>query len=268
MSELYLSATFRQAWQNQDPFEAVKQLKGKVYRQVKNRKTLAFNWQGRWYFIKIHQGIGWGEIIKNLISLRPPIFSATNEYRAIKRLTALQVATMEVAAYGKRGINPAKLESFIITKALTDTQSLEQLAAHWIDQPPTFSYKLALLKQVAWISRQLYLNGINHRDYYLCHFLLKSHDPANPLDFTLYLIDLHRAGIHVYKRQRWFIKDIAGLYFSAMNTSLTQRDYYRFMRLYFNKSLADTLKQDKKFWQRVNTRAFTLFDKVHKKASN
>ena len=40
-----------------------------IYRNKEGRKTLKFNHQGRPYFLKLHLGIGWGEIFKNLFKV-------------------------------------------------------------------------------------------------------------------------------------------------------------------------------------------------------
>lgn len=60
---------------------------------------------------------------------------------------------------------------------------------------------------------------------------------------------------------RWAIKDIAGMYFSAMEIGLTRRDLFRFMCLYTGESLRNTLREDAGFWQRVEQRAQRLYQK-------
>ena len=74
-----------------------------VYRNKEGRKTLRFDWQGRSWFLKIHSGIGWGEILKNLLQARLPVLGASNEYRAVLALQELGVDTMSVGAYASLG---------------------------------------------------------------------------------------------------------------------------------------------------------------------
>lgn len=51
------------------------------------RRTLRIEVAGQGYlFVKIHRGVGWKEILKNLLSLRLPVLGAGNEWRAIARL--------------------------------------------------------------------------------------------------------------------------------------------------------------------------------------
>jgi heptose I phosphotransferase len=48
---------------------------------------------------------------------------------AYERLTELGVDTMRAVAYGERGSNPARRQSFMITEELAPTISLEDFAA-------------------------------------------------------------------------------------------------------------------------------------------
>ncbi|MEJ7247926.1 lipopolysaccharide kinase InaA family protein, partial [Staphylococcus epidermidis] len=75
--------------------------------------------EGQPYFVKIHRGIGWGEILKNLVTAKLPVLGAGQEWVAIQRLQALVVPTMTAVAFGEKGSNPADQHSFIITQELT-----------------------------------------------------------------------------------------------------------------------------------------------------
>jgi len=260
----YIDDELAATWKEQDVFELLKSQQGKIYRQVKGRRTLQFELQGKSYFLKFHTGVGWSEIGKNLLQLRLPITGAANEWRAIQRLEALGIDTMTVVAFGRRGWNPASQESFIVTRDLENTVSLEDYCSNWYDQPPAFRDKMALIEKVATISRRMHEAGICHRDYYLCHF---HYLPGSELDNKneepeLFLIDLHRALVKKKLGKRWAIKDIAGLYFSSMEIGLTTRDRLRFARVYRNTSLRETLEQDREFWNAVVQRGQSLYDKL------
>ena len=58
MNEIKLKSPFQQLWQGKDPFNEVELISGKVYRAVKQRKTLNFQLEDQSYFIKIHREIG------------------------------------------------------------------------------------------------------------------------------------------------------------------------------------------------------------------
>ena len=260
LSDIYLRLDLGKLWRGEDVFSAVKQLKGDIFRHKEGRRTLRFEVTGKSYFLKYHQGVGWLEIVKNLLQFRKPIISAKNEWEAIKFLEKHDIDTMSIAGYGKRGFNPAKIESFVITDDLSDTVSLEQLGQYWTEKPPTFNTKKALIERLALTSKTMHENGMNHRDYYLCHFLLdKGFVEHNTFtaDTKLFLIDLHRAIIRQTGKveQRWLVKDIGALYFSAMDVSLTSRDLIRFAKTYSGLNLHDIISKQGGFWNKVRFRA-------------
>lgn len=261
---LYLDDELAATWGDSDVFRSVEALEGEVYREVRGRRTLRFKLRGRNYFLKLHTGVGWREILKNLLSLRLPVIGAQNEWRAIRRLQELDIDTLSIAAYGRRGWNPAGLKSFIVTRELENTVSLEDYCAGWALRPPEFAVKKALIEKVARISRVLHDAGICHRDYYLCHFhlLVGSERQLPESGPTLFLIDLHRALFGKARNSRWVKKDIAGLYFSSMEIGLTRRDRLRFARVYRNSTLRETLTRDRGFWVDVISRGDALYAKL------
>ncbi len=268
---LWLRDDFKQAWQGCDPFEKVETLQGKVYRQLEARKTLQFEQNGSSFFVKIHRGAGWKEILDNLVRLRAPVLGAGNEWHAIRKLESLDVKTMTAVAFGEKGNNPARQKSFIVTEDLIDTISLEDLCAQWPTNPPSFRLKKALIEKVADVSRRLHGNGVNHRDYYICHFLL--HIPEgiagiDPDNLDLSLIDLHRSQIREKTPKRWIIKDIAGLWFSAFDIGLTRRDIYRFIRIYTGLPLRQALVQYQWLWRALERKAQKLYHRYHRKLNN
>ena len=92
--------------------------------------------------------------------------------------------------------------------------------------------------------RDMHAAGINHRDCYICHFLLHLPFSGKEEVLKISVIDLHRAQIRAKVPRRWRDKDLIGLYFSSMNIGLTQRDIWRFMKVYFSAPLKDILKQE------------------------
>ncbi len=268
METLDLNETFQQAWQGQDPFAAVLKLEGKVYRAVKARRTLSFELAQRSYFAKIHWGIGWTEILKNWLQGKAPILGARHEYEALHHLQRVGVQTMTCVAYGCRGWNPATQESFIVTEALTGTQSLEDVCRPWPQCAPAPTLKRALIHRLATMCRRMHDSGMNHRDCYLCHFHL---DPehvalADPAKLNLYIIDLHRAQIRHAVPERWRCKDLAGLYFSALDIGLTRTDCLRFVRAYEQRSLAAVFRENGARWRTVHAKARKLYGKEFKRA--
>ncbi len=265
---LELNKFFTQQWHNKDPFDEIERLQGEVFRALEARKTLRFSLNNKSYFIKIHRGVGWFEIIENLIRLRLPVLGAKNEYLAIKKLESLNIDTMKIVGYALKGWNPAQQHSFIITEDLINTISLEDFCEPWSKTPPSFKLKYTLIQRLAYISKTLHNNGINHRDFYICHFLMdisKGMDHINEQTLKVSLIDLHRAQLRENTPERWRVKDIASLYFSAMNIGLTQRDFFRFIKAYHTGSLRDNITQYGDFWKKVTQQGQKLWRRKQRK---
>ena len=241
---LMLLEPFKSLWHGEDPFVEVERLDGQVYRELEGRRTLRTEVEGQGYFVKIHRGIGWGEIAKNLLTAKAPVLGAGQEWRAIQRLHEVGVPTMSAVAYGERGANPASQHSFIITEELAPTVSLEDFTASWLEQPPAPALKRALIAEVARMAGTMHRAGVNHRDFYICHFLLHTDKPVTATDFRLSLIDLHRAQARSRTPRRWRDKDLAGLYFSALEIGLTRGDKLRFLRDYFQRPLREILRDE------------------------
>lgn len=233
-----------------------------VYRDKEGRRTLRFDHAGRCFFLKLHSGAGWAEILKNLLQGRFPVLGAKNEYLAVARLRSIGVDTLSVAAYACQGVNPAALQSLIVTDALADTVSLEDYCANWASQPPSPGVRMRLIRKLADSAARMHAAGINHRDFYICHFHL---DEASLAQSTVrcYLIDLHRAQLRRITPLRWRVKDLAGLYFSAMDCGLTHRDLLRFMRHYSPGGLRVALGVNAGMWRRVARGAVQLYRKGH-----
>ncbi len=267
MSALYLRDDFSQNVSNGNLFEWARQIAEEaqpkdIYRSKEGRKTLRFYAGGASYFLKMHSGAGWVEIFKNLLQARLPVLSARNEYDAVAALNRLGVDTMSVAAYSCEGFNPANLKSVIVTEDLVGTVSLEDYCGDWERNPPPFSVRLKLLRKLADSARSMHLAGINHRDFYICHFHLDEQTLERE-EPSCFLIDLHRAQIRSKTPRRWLVKDLGGLYFSAMDCGLNYRDLLRFMRHYSDDGLRSAMGEDRTFWLQVARNAAHLYRKEH-----
>jgi heptose I phosphotransferase len=253
--QLLLSEPFATLWRDRDAFAAAFALQGEEHRALEQRQTLSFLQNGRRYFVKRHRGATWREIFKNLVQARLPVVSACNEWRAITLLRSLGIATPRIVGYGRRGLWPSRLESFLITEDVGPHQSLEDLCRPWRDRPPGSAEKRRLMTQVAQLSRIMHGAGVCHRDFYLCHLLqVEGRD-------GLTVIDLHRALCRRRLARRWIVKDIAGLYFSSMDAGLTARDRLRFIRLYTGNALRQELTERGEFWEAVRRRGMKLYRK-------
>jgi hypothetical protein len=243
-------------------FDGVLSLSGETFRQAPGRRTLRFVRQDTGYFLKKHNGVGWREIAKNLVSLKVPVLGAQNEWHALQLLRRKGVKTPAPLGFGTRGRNPARRKSFVIMEEITDSISLEHLF-----QQKSLSNDLPLkrnlIRGLAGIARTLHLSGVNHRDFYLCHFLIDkgvatTAGGPGPDPVNIVLIDLHRAQIRRSTPMRWIVKDLGGLYYSAMDIDLSRNDLFRFIKTYCGQSLRVALEVPVD-WGRVEKRALGLY---------
>jgi heptose I phosphotransferase len=146
---------------------------------------------------------------------------------------------------------------------------LAQYAEQWPDKPPAFSHKKAIIEKVAEIASTMHSNGINHRDLYICHFLLdisSGEAYTDKDDIRLFVVDLHRAQIRQQIPRRWWVKDVGSIYFSALDIGLTKGDVYRFLRAYYQMPLREIFKQHHKFLHDVERRAVKLYRRDFKRS--
>ena len=252
---IILKSPFSEAWKDKDPFKEVEKISGNVLRSVKTRRTLRFDFQGKSYYLKLHHGTTYGEVFKNLLTGKLPVLGADREWRAVHELAKIGVDTMHGVAFGQKGLNPVKRISFIITEDLSPTISLEDFCRDWQSHPPAFSVKKMLIERVAEMVRKMHSIGINHRDCYICHFLLHLPFDNKKENLRLSIIDLHRAQFRDQVPLRWRNKDLIGLYYSCLNIGLSKTDYCRFLKIYFQKPLKEIIKTEKKLIDEAQTKA-------------
>jgi heptose I phosphotransferase len=256
---------------DRDPFDAVKAIGTEAVRAKEGRATRRFDINGEGYYAKLHLGVGWSEILSSLFRFRLPIIGASNEWNAINRFHEIGLDTLDAVAFAKRGPNPARQESFVITRELHTTIKLAEFCRRWSQPERSLPLKRALIHKVAEIARRMHDDGINHRDFYLCHFLLDVRPGVENLDpgsLRVYLLDLHRAQMRRAVPERWRVKDIASVYFSAMDVSLTRRDVFRFIRVYTGLPLREALRTKAAFWKKVRRRARQLYIRDWKRPPN
>lgn len=262
---IVLDEPFLSLWAGKDPFSMVEALEGRVVRSMDGRRTFRTEVAGQGYYVKIHRGVGWVEIFKNLLSGRLPIIGAYNEWRASRRLAELGVASLHAVAFGERGNNPARQHSFVITRELAPVISLENFTRKWSQDSPEPTLKRSLIERVATMVRRMHGGGVNHRDLYICHFLLHQAPPPQPGRLRISLVDLHRAQIRRRVPERWRNKDLAALHFSTLDIGLTQRDRLRFLRLYFSRPLRAILKEEKALLAFLQTEGVRLQERYRRK---
>lgn len=250
---VFLGEPFKSLWAGKDVFAEAALIQGNEFRNREGRRTLRFTTpDGRGFFLKYHSGIGWKEVFKNLLQFKLPVIGAGNEFHAISELTKAGVPTMTAAAFGSRGYNPARKESFLITEELIDMPSCEEYAAR--PAPESDGEKEKIIRALAASAGKMHALGINHRDCYLCHYLIDRQGQ----ELQLRVIDLHRSQHRKKVPMRYRIKDLAGLYFSSMDCKwITAGDRELFISVY--SAFAGELSP--RIWKKVEKTALKLWKK-------
>lgn len=229
---LFLDEPFKTLWKGKDPFREAFGVTGDDFREVKSRRTTRFELEGKGYFIKRHFGIGVKEYLKDIFQLKKPVTGAGQEFDALNLLREKGIPTMTVAAFGSRKTGSVREKSFLITQELVCVTSLEDFC---LARGKNLELPLRrnLIRSLAESAGKMHRAGVNHRDCYICHFLL-DRKKLEEGKYILYVIDLHRAQIRKKVPERYLVKDLAGLCFSALScTSLTRHDVYCFLEAYF-----------------------------------
>ena len=255
----FLREDIAAAWAGRDPLETAFALEGEVFRDVPGRRTLKVDIAGRDYFVKLHYGVGWGEIVKNWLQLKRPIVGAENEFEACRDLAALGIPAPLPAAFGASNDSPARRRSFVLCDALAGYTSLEDVTDTWPQTPPAPAMRHQLLYAVARFARDFHTAGFVHRDFYICHLLLNDVDMAAGR-VSLAVLDLHRARRFAHLPDKWRKRDLAALLFSTLDLGLSRRDWLRFIRIYTGKPLRTVMREDAALWRSVLARAEKLYD--------
>ena len=123
-----------------------------------------------------------------------------------------------------------------------------------------------IIRRVAGMVRRMHAGGINHRDCYICHFLLHLPFSGREEDLKISVIDLHRAQIRAKVPRRWRDKDLIGLYFSSLNIGLTRRDIWRFMKVYFAMPLREAIARERPLLAQAAQRAAKIKERTIRKS--
>lgn len=234
--KLFLNTFFEELWKGKDPFEEAFRITGEDFRKVKARRTSRFTVDGKGFFIKLHSGIGYKEYFKDLFQGKKPVTGAGQEFAALLHLHKIGVPTMQECAFGAKGLNPAYECSFLITEELEDMASLEELWQGKGELELTDSLKYALAEKLGEMAGKMHFSGLNHRDCYICHFLLDRKSYREKGEIKLHVIDLHRSQIRKKVPKHYLVKDLAGLLFSALDVKGMKKTLiYRFLKGYFGK---------------------------------
>ena len=181
--------------------------------------------------------------MKNIMSLRPSRFpGAMNEWEAIIEFHRKNLPTMQPIACGASGGN-----SCILTLGITDYVRASDLFARFAKGERLRKRKLIM--RIAELAAGMHLSKMAHQDFYLVHMFVKEEE-----DDRVFLIDLQRVIFEESFSERWRVKDLAQLLFSA-DGFVSRTDILYFWRVYTDIAGRKLYKDS------------SLFNKVFRKAA-
>ena len=204
-----------------------------VKHAIPQRKTVVFTLRdGSRAYLKRHFPTGFFFALQKFLSLsREP--TAFDEFENIIAFHRAELPTVVPIAAGR------KHGSFLVTQALEGCSRLADYIGQTQLDPAAVE---ELTCRVAELIRKMHACGFNHRDLYLCHILRDGRG-------NLYIVDLHRVQRRAAVPERWRVKDIAALNYSAPAGIISRPNRLRFLKAYLG---TDRLTaRDKRFAVKV-----------------
>jgi heptose I phosphotransferase len=200
-------------------------------------------------FLKRYDGPPISVQLRNWLAARGRVSCGVLDIKAAGKLTAAGINTPKTLFYGEQWGALFEKRSFVITEKIPNAESLERKLPDSFNKPDTVE-KLRLrrnfIAELAAFIRRFHDTGYCHRDLYLSHVFY-----SDSRDF--YLIDLSRVFRPVVRGQRFRVKDIAQLYYSAPAKYFSRTDRLRF---YINYTGRNKLTgKDKAFISKVVNKA-------------
>lgn len=200
--------------------------------------------------------------VRNWLSAHKQVSCGLFDIEPAIKLAAAGINTPKIIAYGEQLSAFFEKRSFIITEKIPDAESLERRLPNCFNAPVTIK-KLKLRKnfiaQLAAFIKKFHETNYRHRDLYFSHIFYGD-------DGRFYLIDLARVFRPGLFAERFRVKDIAQLYYSAPGRYFSKTDRLRFYLGYTSRSRLTG--KDKVFIRKVinKTRQMAQHDIKHGRA--
>jgi len=173
------------------------------------------------------------------------------DHQPAEDLRRLGINTPQTIAFGEDWQGLFEKRSFIITEKIPDSSSLEEKLPENREN---------FIENLAAFVRKFHDTGFRHRDLYLCHIFCN-------LQGQFTLIDLNRVFKPLFFSQKYLIKDLTQLYYSAPSDSVTKMDRLRFFLAYLQKDKLS--RQDKILIKKIKSKANQMakHDKNHNRTA-
>ena len=226
-----------------------------IKQSIKERSTVKFSLEDNHgeigVYLKRYQSPAFKIWFASLLRFSLP-GSAMDEWKSILTFHTLKIPTMVPLSAGLKKHYGFKKESFLLTREIEEVERLDHyLTRHFSSHSNDhhFKEKKTLIKALSRLVRRMHRSGLNHRDLYLCHILVKK-DAYN--NWKIYFADLHRVDQRKKVPLRWKVKDLAALNYSADKNTITRTDRLRFIAHYQGE-------------ERLNANTKSLIKKIIKK---
>lgn len=184
---------------------------------------------------------------------------ASFDFDTANKLLAKGINTARLVCFGEQFGLIFEKRSFCITEKIADAESLERRLPdffHGQQNAAKLRLKRSFIEQLAKFVRKFHETGYRHRDLYLSHIFYNDSG-------EFYLIDLSRAFRPLLLRQRYRIKDLAQLHYSAPGKYFSKTDRLRFFLSLTGKKRLN--RNDKSVINRITkkSRRMAKHDKKH-----
>jgi heptosyltransferase-2 len=201
--------------------------------------------------------------LKNWLAHRRRISCAMCNVETAEKLAVAGISVPNTISYGEKWGLVFEKRSFVITEQIPNASSLESKLPACFDNSgntENIKTKRDFIRCSADFVRRFHDAGFRHRDLYLSHIFYDNNN-------NFYLIDLARTFKPLLLMERFRVKDIAQLHYSAPAKNFSATDRLRFYLRYSKKTkLANT---DKSFIKKVVEKSLRMakHDKKHGRAA-
>jgi heptosyltransferase-2 len=182
--------------------------------------------------------------LRNWLSARSRKSCALCNLEPANDLAEMGINTSRTIAYGEQWGPLFEKRSFIATEKIPAAESLEKKLPYYFHAPPTadnLKLRRVFIVQLAHLVKKFHQTGYRHRDLYFSHIFYTD-------DGRFYLIDLARTFKPKLFANRFRIKDIAQIHYSAPAKYFSNTDRLRF---YFAVTGCSRLKKEDKAFIRT-----------------
>jgi tRNA A-37 threonylcarbamoyl transferase component Bud32 len=168
--------------------------------------------------------------VKNWLSHRKRKSYSGFEVEAARELAAEGIKTPKIICYGEQWGLLFEKRSFIATEKIPNAEALERKLPPYFEGPATrdnLRLRRDFIARLASFVNKFHRTQYRHRDLYFSHIYCGSNG-------SFYLIDLARAFKPMLFRERFRVKDIAQLHYSAPGKHFSRTDRLRFYLQYFS----------------------------------